>query len=72
MKELSKSDTKVSKRSMMKVVSYPPVNSKTLFDKVATREPTITVNVMSAILFEKCFIPKNEDVNAAVIVGQEP
>ena len=51
---------------------YPPVTSITLFDAVAINEPIITVKVINAILFEKCFIPKNEEVNAAVIVGHEP
>ena len=43
-----------------------------MFDAVATNEPTITVKVISAILFEKCFMPKNDEVNAEVIVGQAP
>ena len=61
-----------SARSIMKVALYPPVASRTLFDTVAISEPPITVKVMSAILVEKYFIPKKEEVNAAVIVGQEP
>ena len=59
-------------RSIIKVAVYPPVNSSTLFERVAIREPTITVKVISAILFEKFFIPKKDEVNAAVMVGQEP
>ena len=51
---------------------YPPVISRTLFDAVAIKEPTITVKVITAILSEKCFIPKKDEVKAAVIVGQEP
>ena len=56
----------------MKVAGYPPVSSKTLVDAVAISEPPITVKVISAILVEKFFIPKNDDVNAAVIVGHAP
>ena len=56
----------------MNVVVYPPVNSSILFDRVAMREPPITVKVISAILVEKYFIPKKDEVNAAVIVGQAP
>ena len=57
---------------MRNAAVYPPVASSTLFDAVATNEPTITVKVIRAILSEKCFIPKKEEVNAEVIVGQEP
>ena len=57
---------------MKNVAVYPPVASKTLFDTVAMREPPITVKVIRAILVEKYFIPKKEEVNAAVMVGQEP
>ena len=56
----------------MKVAVYPPVISKTLFEKVAIKDPTITVKVIIAMLLEKYFMPKNEDVKAAVMVGQEP
>ena len=59
-------------RSITNAAAYPPVASKTLLDAVATKEPAMEVNVISAILFEKCFIPKNDDLNAAVIVGHEP
>ena len=51
---------------------YPPDSSRTLFDAVATSDPTITVKVIIAILPEKCFIPKNDEVNAEVMVGQAP
>lgn len=66
------SATKVNASSIIKVAVYPPVISKTLFDAVATNEPIITVKVINAILFEKCFIPKKDEVKAAVIVGQAP
>ena len=69
---MSTNATKVSDKSIANVAVYPPVASNTLFDAVAIREPTITVKVISAMLFEKFFIPKNEEVNAAVIVGHEP
>ena len=72
MKKLSTSATNVNRRSIINVVVYPPVASSTLFDAVAMNEPIITVKVISAILFEKCFMPKYEDVNAAVMVGQAP
>ena len=62
----------VKTKSMVKVTLYPLVISKILFDTVAIREPPMTVNVMNAILVEKCFIPKKDEVNAAVMVGQEP
>ena len=68
----STKDIRVRTISITNAPVYPPVISRTLFDKVAIREPAITVNVIRAILFEKCFIPKNEEVNAAVIVGHEP
>ena len=57
---------------MVNVALYPPVTSRILFDTVAIREPPITVNVISAILVDKYFIPKNDEVKAAVMVGQEP
>ena len=63
---------KVRTISIINVAVYPPVASRTLFDAVAIKEPAITVNVIRAILLEKCFIPKNDEVNAAVIVGHEP
>lgn len=69
---LSTNATKVRDNSIMNVAVYPPVASRTLFDAVATNEPTITVKVISAILLEKFFMPKKDDVNAAVIVGQAP
>ena len=62
----------VKTKSIAKVTLYPLVISKILFDTVAIREPPMTVNVMNAILVEKCFIPKKDEVNAAVMVGQEP
>ena len=43
-----------------------------MFDTVAMREPPITVKVISAMLVEKYFMPKNEEVKAAVMVGQAP
>ena len=64
--------TKLSIRSIRKVAVYPPVISSTLLETVAMREPPITVNVISAILVEKYFIPKKEEVKAAVMVGQAP
>ena len=57
---------------MKNVAVYPPVASKTLFDTVAMREPPITVKVISAMLVEKYFIPKKEEVKALVMVGQAP
>jgi hypothetical protein len=51
---------------------YPPVASRILFEAVAIKDPIITVNVIRAILLGKCFIPKNDEVNAAVMVGQDP
>ena len=65
-------DTTVRANNIINAPVYPPVISNTLFDAVATKEPTITVKVIRAILFEKFFIPKNDEVNAAVIVGQAP
>ena len=62
----------VNASNMKKVLVYPPVASKTLFDTVAIREPAITVKVIRAMLVEKYFIPKKEEVKEAVIVGQEP
>mgnify|MGYP003468161953 CR=1 FL=1 len=48
------------------------MTSRILFDRVAMREPPITVNVISAIFVEKYFIPKKDEVKADVIVGQAP
>ena len=72
MKTFSTNATKVRTSNITNVAVYPPVTSRTLLAAVATNEPIITVNVISAILFEKCFIPKKDPVNAAVIVGHEP
>ena len=66
------SATNVKARSIMNVAAYPPVISSTLLETVAMSEPPMTVNVMRAILVEKCFMPKKEEVKAAVIVGQAP
>ena len=65
-------DANVKANNMKNVAVYPPVASKTLFDTVAMREPPITVKVISAMLVEKYFIPKKDEVKAAVMVGQEP
>lgn len=46
--------------------------SSTLLDTVAMSEPAMTVKVMRAMLVEKYFMPKNEDVKAAVMVGHAP
>ena len=51
---------------------YEDPCSRILFDAVAMREPPITVKVISAMLVEKYFMPKKEEVNAAVMVGQAP
>ena len=64
--------TPVRDSNIINVVVYPPVISRILFDTVAMREPPITVNVMNAMLVEKYFIPKKDEVKAAVIVGQAP
>ena len=64
--------TKVKESNIAKVAVYPPVTSRILFDAVAIKEPAITVNVMRAMLVEKYFIPKKEEVKAAVMVGQAP
>ena len=72
MKIFNTSATKVKASSIANVALYPPVTSKILFDAVAIKEPPITVNVISAMLVEKYFIPKKDDVKAAVIVGQAP
>ena len=72
MKTFSIKATNVRHSSIKNADVYPPVTSKTLFDAVAINEPTITVKVIRAIFFEKCFNPKKVEVNAAVIVGQEP
>ena len=58
--------------SMINVLVYPPVTSRILFDRVAMREPPITVKVISAIFVEKYFIPKKDEVKADVIVGHAP
>ena len=65
-------DTKVNANNIKNVAVYPPVASKTLFETVAMSEPPITVKVIRAMLVEKYFIPKKEEVKAAVMVGQEP
>jgi len=62
----------VSARSITKAAVYPPVASRTRFDTVAISEPAMTVKVMKAMLVGKYFIPKKDEVNAAVMVGQEP
>ena len=66
------SATQVRHKSIIKAALYPPVISKTLFETVAISEPPITVKVIRAIFVEKYFIPKKDEVKAAVIVGQEP
>ena len=71
-KIFSTSATNVKPSNIINVALYPPVASRTLFDAVAIKEPIITVKVIIATLFEKCFIPKNEEVNAVIIVGHEP
>ena len=43
-----------------------------MFDAVAIKEPAITVKVISAMFVEKYFMPKKEEVKAAVMVGQAP
>ena len=65
-------DTNVKPNNIRKVALYPPVASSTLLDTVAMRDPPMTVKVINAMLVEKYFIPKKEEVNAAVMVGQEP
>ena len=72
MKTFKSNAAKVSISSIMNVAVYPPVSSSTLLDAVAMREPPMTVKVIRAILVEKYFIPKKEEVKAAVIVGQAP
>ena len=62
----------VREKSITKVEVYPPVSSRILLDKVAIKEPIITVKVISAILVEKYFMPKKDEVKAAVMVGQAP
>ena len=71
-KRFKTSATAVRASSIINVAVYPPVTSRTLFDTVAMREPPMTVKVMRAILVEKYFMPKKEEVNAAVMVGQAP
>ena len=72
MKRFKIKATPVRDSSIVNVEVYPPVTSRILLDAVAMREPPMTVKVMMAMLLEKCFIPKNDDVKAAVIVGQAP
>ena len=72
MKTFKTSATKVKASNIAKVAVYPPVASRILFDAVAMKEPAITVKVIRAILVEKYFIPKKDEVKAAVIVGQAP
>ena len=72
MKTFNTKDTKVKPNNIRKVAWYPPVASSTLLDTVAMSDPPITVKVISAMFVEKYFIPKKEEVNAAVMVGQEP
>ena len=62
----------VSDNSITKADVYPPVTSKILFEAVAINEAVITVKVIIAILFEKYFIPKKDEVNVAVMVGHAP
>lgn len=64
--------TNVKVSNIIKVAVYPPVTSNILLDRVAIKDPAITVNVISAIFVEKYFIPKKEEVKAAVMVGQAP
>ena len=64
--------TAVRDNNITKVAGYPPVISNILFDAVAMREPPITVKVIRAMLVEKCFMPKKDEVKAAVMVGQAP
>ena len=64
--------TKQRDNNMIKVAVYPPVISKILFDTVAMREPPITVKVIIAMLVGRYFMPKKDEVNAAVMVGQAP
>lgn len=64
--------TDVRKSNIINVAVYPPVTSKILFDKVAINEPTMTVKVIRAMLVEKYFIPKKDEVKADVMVGQAP
>lgn len=64
--------TNVRENSIRNVALYPPVVSRTLLETVAIRDPPITVKVMRAIFVEKYFMPKKEEVKAAVIVGQDP
>jgi hypothetical protein len=69
---LSISATKVNANSITNGAAYPPVASRTLLEAAATNEPAIDVNVIRAMLPEKFFMPKKDDVNAVVIVGQDP
>ena len=64
--------TKLKANSIINVAVYPPVTSRILFDAVAMNEPPMEVKVIRAILVEKYFIPKKEEVNAAVMVGHAP
>ena len=71
-KKFKTNATAVKDNSIANVAVYPPVASKILLDAVAMREPPMTVKVMNAMLLEKCFMPKKDEVNAAVMVGQAP
>ena len=62
----------LNNNNIINVLVYPPVTSRILFDAVAMREPPITVKVINAIFVEKYFIPKMDEVNADVMVGQAP
>lgn len=72
MKRFNIMATPVRDNSIVKVAVYPPVTSKILLDAVAMRELPMTVKVIMAMLLEKCFIPKKDEVKAAVMVGQAP
>ena len=64
MKRFKISATKVSASSIRTVTLDPPVSSRTLLDTVAIKEPPMTVKVIKAILVEKYFMPKKEEVKA--------
>jgi hypothetical protein len=51
------SDMNVIPRSITNTAVYPPVASSTLLDKVAIKDATVTLNVINAMLLEKCFMP---------------
>ena len=57
MMRFKNSDTIVIASSIRNVEVYPPVASKTLFDKVAIKDAAIALNVINAIFVEKYFIP---------------